>query len=195
MSVRVTCPACGCDGDIAAFFADADGKRLAAAFADVDPALGRAVLGYLRLFKPPKTALRLSRAHKISVELLDLVKVGAVCKDERGGHWRTASPALWAEAIEAVLAKPPAGLPLANHHYLRAVVWGLAEHAAAVAEARAEEAKRSGVRPGNPIVPAEPVHVSRIKWLRQQAEYGAISRADADAEIRSIELRITPAST
>jgi len=185
MSLRATCPACGCDGDISAFFADGDGKRLAALFAGLDPALGRAVLTYLRLFKPAKTQLRLARALKVATALLALVDDGRVCKDERSGQYRATTPALWAEAIEALLAKPPGGLPLTNHHYLRAVVWGLAEHAAAAAEAKAEEAKR--VRKSAQAAPAEPAHISRIRWLRQQAEYGAISQADADAEIRSIE--------
>ena len=64
-----TCPSCAFQADIEAFFADDDGKRLAAVVADMPPECARAVLAYLRLFKPAKTGLRMARAVKLAGEV------------------------------------------------------------------------------------------------------------------------------
>ena len=48
--------------------------------------------------------------------------------DERNGVRRSASPAMWATGIEQMLAQRGSlTLPLENHNYLRAVVFGLAD--------------------------------------------------------------------
>ena len=153
MSMRLTCPACGCVGDVEAFVIEDEAKRLAVSFAAMDPALGRAVLSYLRLFKPHSQALRLGRAVKIVSELMALVESGTVCRDERTDVRRAATPSMWAAGIDQMLASPPSGLPLANHHYLRAVVFGIADSSEAKAEARVEEQRRAGQhRPGETVV-------------------------------------------
>lgn len=77
--MRVTCPNCSESYPIDAGFADDDGKRLASLFASMEPVLGRAVISYLRLFKPPKSTLRSARAIRIVEELLDLVRTGSMC--------------------------------------------------------------------------------------------------------------------
>lgn len=56
--MQLQCPCCGEQFPIEAGFADADGKKLAAMLAGLDPKLGRAVLNYLRLFSPAKRGLR-----------------------------------------------------------------------------------------------------------------------------------------
>ncbi len=142
--MHLSCPCCGSEFPIEAGFAEADGKRLAALFAAMEPALGRAVLGYLRLFKPARQGLRLARALKIAQDLMELVEAGTVCADERGGARRRANAALWAAGIEQLLATPPSGLPLGGHNYLRKVVYTLAERHEADAEKALEESRRAG---------------------------------------------------
>jgi hypothetical protein len=142
--VQLNCPCCGTEFPIEAGFIEGDGKRLAALFAAMDPALGRAVLGYLRLFKPAKQGLRLARAVKIAQELIALIDAGRVCSDERAGVWRAAPAALWAAGIEQLLATPPAGLPLGGHNYLRKVVFTLADKHEAEAERQQEDMRRAG---------------------------------------------------
>lgn len=145
--MHVNCPSCGEHFPIVAGFAEADGKRLAALLAEMEPVLGRAVLGYLRLFKPARQALRTARAVKLVAELDALVRAGSVCRDERGGVRRPATPAMWAEGIEQMLAKQAQlTLPLANHHYLRAIVYGIADGADAAAERQREADARAGRR-------------------------------------------------
>lgn len=107
--------------------ADDEGKRLAAQFAEMEPKLGRAVLAYLRLFSPAKRGLRTSRAIKLIEELMLLIKEGSVTRDARTSDRKPASAALWVSGIDQMLGqRDRLTLPLENHHYLRAVVFGIA---------------------------------------------------------------------
>lgn len=188
--MRATCPDCGAQGHIAAFFVEDDGKRLAALLADMQPELGRAVIGYLGLFKPHKTALRLARAVKLVQELVALVDAGSVCRDERSGMRRATTPSMWAYGIEQMLAQRAAlTLPLDSHGYLRAVVYGLADKADAVAERTREEDARNGrhMRPEGPVG-SGPVarHESKLEnqlaFIRQMLNAGAYTPEQAEAE-------------
>lgn len=181
MSLRMTCPACGCVGDAEAFLVEDEAKRLAVSFAAMDPALGRAVLSYLRLFKPHSQALRLGRAVKIVGELVDLVGSGTVCRDERTEVRRAATPSMWAAGIEQMLASPPSGLPLANHHYLRAVVFGIADTTEAKAEAKIEEQRRAGQhRPGETVVIKEDKLTNARRFAAQMVSLDKWTEAEAD---------------
>jgi len=181
--MRMTCPECGAQAHVSAFFVEDDGKRLAGLFAEMEPVLGRAVLGYLGLFKPVKTALRLSRAVKLTQELVALVNAGTVCRDERAGVRRAATPWLWAQGIEAMLAQRSSlSLPLENHNYLRAVVFGLADKADAAAERQREEDARAGRSRGMGVsgqaAPETPLQ-RQLAWIGQQVHVGAMSEAAA----------------
>jgi len=187
--MQICCPCCHTEFPIEAGFAEADGKRLAAVLAALDPAVGRALISYLRLFKPPKTSLRLARAEKIAREVADLAATGDVCRDERSGVRRPAPATLWAQGIEQMLSqRDRLTLPLDGHGYLRAVVFGLADQAEASAERDREERLRRGARTG----PGEPVRASKVEtaisyansmldlgeWSREQAvEYVAKARS------------------
>lgn len=143
--MRGTCPSCGEQSHITSFFVEDDGKRMAACVAKMEPVLGRAVIAYLSLFKPVKTALRLARGAKIADEIAALVAEGVVCKDERNGVRRAAAPALWAAGIETMLVQRDSlTLPLENHNYLRSVVFSLADKADATAEKQTEKSKQQG---------------------------------------------------
>lgn len=185
--MRATCPDCGAQGHLSAFFADDEGKRLAAVLAAMPPELGRATIAYLGLFKPAKTALRLARAVKLAEELTALANAGTVCRDERSGVRRPCTPTLWAAGIEQMLAQRASlTLPLENHNYLRAVVFGLADRADAEAERRKEELLRLGKRPGerseNAASAAETKLENHLRWVDQQVAYGHMSEEEAEAE-------------
>lgn len=188
--MRATCPDCGAQGHIAAFFVEDDGKRLAALLAEMQPELGRAVIGYLGLFKPHKTALRLARAVKLVQELVALVDAGSVCRDERSGMRRATTPSMWAYGIEQMLAQRAAlTLPLDGHGYLRAVVYGLADKADAVAERTREEDARNGrhMRPEgsvgiSPVARHESKLENQLAFIRQMLNAGAYTPEQADAE-------------
>jgi hypothetical protein len=143
--MHVACPTCGEAFPIGAGFHDADGKRFGMLLAGMEPALGRAVIEYLPLFNPAKQKLRLSKAVKL-VEALDaLVREGTVCRDERSSVRLPATVAHWITGIEQTLAqRARLTLPLQNHHYLRTIVYGIADQAAATKERQTEVDKRAG---------------------------------------------------
>lgn len=186
--MRATCPECGAQAHLSAFFAEDDGKRLAAVLAGMPPELGRAVIGYLGLFKPGKTALRLSRALKIAQEVAGLVDGGTVCKDERTGVRRPASLAQWAAGIEQMLSqRDRLTLPLDGHGYLRAVVFGLADKVDAARERQTEADARAGKhlanRSGNAVqTPKETPLERQLNWIARMVELGQFDAAKAEEE-------------
>lgn len=174
--MNVTCPSCGVDFAIEAGFLEGDGKRLAAILAGMDAAVGRATVVYLRLFKPPKTSLRLARAAAIAKEVADLVDAGSVARDERTGVRRPATPAMWAAGIEQMLAQRDSlELPLTGHGYLRAVVFGLADQADASAERQREVDARAGRR--EPAGPA-PASADESKLQNELDYLGGLLKLD-----------------
>lgn len=185
MSVRLTCPGCGCRGDIEAFLTEEDGKRFAAMFAEMEPAVGKAIVRYLRMFKPPSSELRLSRAVALVADLVVLIEAGSVCKDERTNQRRAASPAVWAEAIEQLLSAPPSDLPLRNHHYLRAIAFGIAgEHTQrAPAHAATAAVRPTGISPIREIDRRE----EQRMWLADQLRYGQITQAEYEKKVAALE--------
>lgn len=186
MTVRVTCPACGCRGDVEAFFADDEAKRLAARFAPMEPTLGRLVLAYLRLFKPAKTELRLSRAATLVDDLVAMIETGTVCKDERTAQRRPAPQAVWTEALEAILAKPPSETPIGNHHYLRSIAYSIAgEHQVRVPAPPVGSG--GGIRPTGSS-PSRGVDDTqgKLDWLADQLKYKQISQPEYEKKVAEI---------
>ena len=187
--MKGTCPECGAQAHVTAFFVEEDGKRLAVTLAGMQPDLGRAVIGYLGLFKPAKTALRMARAAAIAGEVDALASAGNVCRDERGGVRRPCTPATWAAGIEQMLAQRASlTLPLANHNYLRAVVFGLADHADAAAERQREADAKAGRHLATSLPartePSETPLERELAYIHRMQAYGAYAtEADADEAI------------
>lgn len=183
--MRATCPCCDAEFPIESAFADDDGKRLAAALVALDLELARATLRYLRLFKPPKSALRSARAARLVGDLAELVRPGTVCRDERSGVRRPAPSSLWVAAIEQMLTNRAAlTLPLEGHNYLRAVAFGMADQADARAERDTRSVARRPTADGpSPIRAVEPTAQATLKWLAQMHDYGAIDDEEYAAQM------------
>ncbi len=186
------CPSCGFSGEIEAFLVDPEARRAIARVAALEPAIGKLVGPYLRLFANGKRGVQLRRAVALIDELTALVDAGEVCRDERVGVRRPASPAMWAAGMEQMIGQPPSG-PLKNHHYLRAIVFGLADQADAQAERAREEQARQGRRSaGGAVRVADDPVTTAITWTRQQIEYGRMTQVEADAYVDRIRSKSTP---
>lgn len=181
--MNLTCPCCQTDFTIESGYAEGDGKRLAALLAGVEPELGRALVSYLRLHKPAKTALRLARAVKLAGEVVELVRAGTI----RRGHGapRRASAALWVQGIETLIdRRDKLRLPLSGHGLLAEIVYGFAEKAEAAAEREREERTRRGHRPGSTSTSTTPIR-EQLSRLRGDRDLGLI---DEDEYQRRAEL-------
>lgn len=180
------CPSCGFSGEIEAFLVDPEARRAIARVAALEPAIGKLVGPYLRLFANGKRGVQLRRAVALIDELAALIDTGEVCRDERVGVRRPASPAMWAAGMDQMIGQPPSG-PLKNHHYLRAIVFGLADSA----DAQAERAREQNARAGRRVSGAEtrvvddPVTIA-LSWTRQQMELGGMTQDEADAYVAKI---------
>ncbi|MFA5589830.1 MAG: hypothetical protein WDA70_03805 [Lysobacteraceae bacterium] len=183
------CPSCGFTGQIEAFLIEPEAKRAIARVAALEPAIGKVIGPYLRLFGTGKRGVQMRRAVKLIDELVALVETGDVCRDERAGVRRPTTTTMWAAGIEHMLVAPPSGA-LQNHHYLRAVVFGIADSADAQAERQREESARMGRRGTQPAPGAkeDPVSVA-LSWTRQQMEFAGMSQAEADAYVDSIRAK------
>jgi hypothetical protein len=189
MTVRVTCPACGCRGDVEAFLVEEEAKRMAARFAELEPALGKALLRYLRLFKPAKQELRSARAAALIADLVTLIEAGTVCKDERTGQRRPAPIPVWVEAIEQMLANPPTDTPLSGHAYLRAVAFGVAGDQlrnTGKPAAPASTTRATGISPERPVDPVQ----AQLDWLRSQLQYNQIDQATYEKKVAELRAAI-----
>lgn len=140
----LSCPACGAELDIAVLFAhQADHQALARLIA-VSVPLGARVMQYIGLHTPAKQRLTAAKKIKLLMQLLPDLERQAVTRN--GREW-AAPLALWAQAIDSMLASRDAGrldLPLKGHGYLYAVLQGLADKLEGAAEAKAEANKRTG---------------------------------------------------
>lgn len=176
-----SCPSCGFAGDLEGFLIEPDAKRAIARVAALDPSIGKAIAPYLRLFGSGKRGVQMRRAVKLIDELVALVDAGDVCRDERAGVRRPATPAMWAAGIEQMLCTPPTG-PLQNHHYLRAVVFGLADSADAHAERQREQEarqRRSREEPGGRAAVVDPL-ATAVSYVQQQMDLAGWTQVQAD---------------
>jgi len=185
--MHVVCPCCNSDFPIEAGLIEIDGKRLATVMAELDPSVGRALIGYLRLFKPAKSALRMSRAAKIARDVADLVAAGDVCRDERGSVRRASTPSLWAQGMEQMASqRDRLTLPIDSHGYLRAIVFGLADKADAAAERSREDQLRSGRRPTNRLQQTASKLDAATSFAASMFDLGQRSREEADEYVAKV---------
>jgi hypothetical protein len=185
--MQLCCPVCATEFPLEAGVADIDAKRLAAALAELEPSLARALFGYLRLHKPAKTALRTARALKLLREVLDLVEAGEVRRDHQV---KPATATMWAAGMEHMAAtRDKLRLPLSGHGYLAEVVAGLAEQALADAEKRAEEDRRRGPsRRASQPGASDPVADAQA-YAHQMVRYGSMSAEQAEQYIERARQR------
>mgnify|MGYP001809767942 CR=1 FL=1 len=139
--MRGTCPECGLHGDITLFL---DGPALAKGYAaalDIPSPLASRVVRYLRLFRPAGKALAHRKAARLLEELAAAIRAGEVTR--KGQPWAAPLP-VWEAALDEMLERPPAKLPITTHGYLLDVVASTAAKGAVSAERQRETQARQG---------------------------------------------------
>lgn len=123
-----------------------------AALAEIPNPATPMVPSYISLFRQKQGGMDWVRRKQLVVDLAELIKEGVVSKGEAGS--RLCPPKIWADALEQILLqKATINLPLTNHTYLARIAWGLADKAAADAEALREEHRTRRYTP--PLQPVE----------------------------------------
>jgi hypothetical protein len=139
--MKLICPSCFATHSIEAWVNEPDARRVIAVITRISGIVQPRVLPYLGLFRQGERGLSWKRALKLVVELQKAIEAGTIQWDR--GEVRPAPPQLWAETMDAVIARRPEALD--GHNYLKKAVWGNAASLAAAAERQRENERRGRI--------------------------------------------------
>ena len=149
-----TCQACGAeealDSLLLRMIDDDTVRRLIADVITRSLPVGGLVVRYLRLHKPAKQRLRMSRVHGLLAELVPDIVAGRITR--KGREWQAPMQA-WKTALESVFEAQHKGtltLPLDGNAYLYEVLLRQADRAEATAEKEQQDAQRHRTHHGGP---------------------------------------------
>lgn len=191
--MQIKCPACN-----AAFSLDAalaiDAGRSAVMQALAMPApLARPLASYLAMFRSAGRALNFDRVEKLMAELQPMLDGLTVT---RNGSTRSASLAVWQQALERMIEHRDAGkleLPLKSHGYLLEIVFGIADKVDAKTERDVEETRRRGhhrTPESSQVANPRLEQTWLVSRVRADLDLGLITRDQADEQLRAA--RINP---
>lgn len=140
--MNLICPCCQAVFPIEAALNDLAGRN-AIVEAFKLTTFGDLLLGYVKLFTPPKRALSNMRMGKLLEELLPMIREAKI---ERNGRIWSAPQDYWRMALTEMLTKRDSGTlttPLKSHGYLLAIIEGYGLKAEAKQEVKSED-RRAG---------------------------------------------------
>ncbi|AAP95110.1 hypothetical protein A6046_03265 [[Haemophilus] ducreyi] len=118
--MKCKCPACGAINSLDALVANEKAGEAIALALSFNGELGKALISYLGLFRPEKSALSFDRVAVILGELLPCVQAGEIKRD---GKTYPAPVEAWIYAINSMLAsRHNLKLPMKNHGYLFEII-------------------------------------------------------------------------
>lgn len=120
--MKVKCSACGAIHSLDALVANEAASQALNAALLVNGELGRALIGYLGLFRPAKSSLTFERVSTILNELSPMIISGKI---QRDGREFSAPPEAWIYGINQMLAsRQTLKLPMKSHGYLLEIIAG-----------------------------------------------------------------------
>lgn len=120
--MMIKCPSCGAQTSLDVLVQDRAAADALALALRLSGGIGDALLRYLALHRPAKSALSMPRVAKLLSELLPAIQSQRI---ERNGQTYEAPPEAWAWAVESMLCARDAGrlqTPLKSHGYLYEVL-------------------------------------------------------------------------
>ena len=152
--MKLACPACGSAFSLDVLMAIVGGREAVMTALQLPAPIGKLLVQYVALFRPPKRQLSLDRVGSLLAELLPMIEAARI---ERNGRTWTAPQDYWKQALEEMIAKrDKLTLPLKSHGYLLAIIEGYGNKSEAKQEA-ATEARRAGHTPVGQIPPSPPL--------------------------------------
>lgn len=138
--MRLTCPACGAEYTLDVLIAHEGAREALAEAMGMNLPLGKLLVQYLGLFRPPKRQLTMDRVASILKEISPDIKAARITR-----HGRTWAIPLdsWKWGLEEIVAKKAnLTLPLKSHAYLHQMLIAAADKIEAGAEQRIEERRQ-----------------------------------------------------
>lgn len=118
--MKVKCSACGAVHSLDALVANEAASQALNAALLINGELGRALIGYLGLFRPAKSSLTFERVATILNELSPMITAGKI---QRDGLEFSAPPEVWIYGINQMLAsRQTLKLPMKSHGYLLEII-------------------------------------------------------------------------
>lgn len=120
--MMIKCPSCGAQTSLDALVQDRAAADALALALRLSGGIGDALLRYLALHRPAKSALSMPRVAKLLGELLPAIQSQRI---ERNGQVCEAPPEAWVWAVESMVAARDGGrlqTPLKSHGYLYEVI-------------------------------------------------------------------------
>ncbi|MDX8389173.1 MAG: hypothetical protein R8M38_01650 [Mariprofundaceae bacterium] len=143
MSIKLTCPACGCSGDDELFGADKEWRHAMVDALAMPSNCGPGVKEYLNLFRPIKRALSAKRARKLLAEVRELICADEITFD-RACYKIPAH--VWQQALQIMIEKIDLQRPMPNHNYLIKVAISLLVKRVDMQQQEQHQARRSEAR-------------------------------------------------
>lgn len=141
--MNLICPCCQAVFPIEAALNDLAGRQAIVEAFRLTP-FGDLLLGYVKLFTPPRRALSNLRMAKLLEELLPMIRAASI---ERSGRIWSAPQEYWRMALADMIDKRDnLTLPLKSHGYLLAIIEGYSSKAEAKQEGHSE-ARKGGHTP------------------------------------------------
>jgi hypothetical protein len=164
--VKLSCPGCGAEMTLDVLISSESARAAVLSAMQLPAPLGKLILSYLTLFRPPKRQLTWDRLATLLEELQAPI---AAAQLVRNGQTCAAPLEYWKAAFEQMAQLRDGGrlqLPLKSHGYLFEVVAGISNKAAGAAE-KAVDARRAGhaahapasfaPAPKGPVAPVAPI--------------------------------------
>jgi len=177
--MRLSCPACGAEMTLDVAIAHEGARAATLAALELPHQLGKPLIAYIALFRPPKRQLSHDRLASLLNELLPLIQAAQI---ERNGRTWSAPVEYWRAALESMIAKRDAGklqLPLKSHGYLLEVVAGIAHDAEGKAETKREQER--AYRYSGERISTGPVPVAAVPQAAQMAPMPESTRKAIDS--------------
>lgn len=139
--MRLTCPACGAEYTLDVLIAHEGAREALVEAMGMNLPLGKLLVQYLSLFRPPKRQLTMDRVAAILKELSGCIKARQITRN--GRIWPVPLES-WSWALAEIVAKKDKlTLPLKSHGYLFEMLIAAADKVEAAQE-HALESRRAG---------------------------------------------------
>jgi hypothetical protein len=141
--LKLSCPGCGAEMTIDVLIAHEGAREAVLAALQLPAPLGKLLVQYLAMFRPPKRQLSWERVSSLLEELRAPIAAAEV---KRHGRTWPAPIEYWKAALEQMVQlrdQAKLQLPLKSHGYLLEVIAGMSGKAEAKAES-AQEIRRAG---------------------------------------------------